>query len=170
LAKYKREGATKDQSNQPSSAKSVKATPRRKGSHHQRGNFSQYPFVESVMPSSWYYPWYYSPADYSSMYMNSYMIQYPFAYSNYNALRRSIVCNGNLVKKNVCTTIKQGENNNKQNAKEMHPRWCPSGLSHTQKRRLQRLHKRGAMEQQIEPSQHGPGRSGDRSRRHPRLE
>jgi hypothetical protein len=80
LAKYKREGASKDQSNQPSGAKSVKATPRRKGSHHQRGNFSQYPFVKSVMPPSWYYPWYYSPADYSSMYMNSYMIQYLVAY------------------------------------------------------------------------------------------
>jgi hypothetical protein len=150
LAKYKRKEATKDQSNQPSGAKSVKATPRRKGSHHQRGNFSQYPFLESIMPSSWYYPWYYSPADYSSMYMNSYTIQYPVAYSNYNALQRPIVCNSNLVKNNVCTTIKQGENSNKQNAKEMQPRWCPSGLSHTQKRRLQRLRKRGAMEQQIE--------------------
>jgi hypothetical protein len=150
LAKYKREGATKDRSNQPRGAKSVKATPRCKGSHHQRGNSSQYPFVGSVMPSSWYYPWYYSPTDYSSMYMNSCMIQYLVAYSNYNALQRLIVCNSNLVKNNVCTTIKQGENSNKQNAKEMQPRWCPSGLSHTQKRRLQRLHKRGAMEQQIE--------------------
>jgi hypothetical protein len=136
LAKYKREGATKDRSNQPSGAKSVKATPRRKGSHHQRGNSSQYPFVGSVMSSSWYYPWYYSPADYSSMYMNSYMIQYPVAYSNYNALQRPIVCNSNLVKNNVCTTIKQGENSNKQNAKEMQPRWCPSGLSHTQKKEV----------------------------------
>jgi hypothetical protein len=41
LAKYKREGATKDQSYQPGGAKGVKAPPRRKGSHHQRGNFSQ---------------------------------------------------------------------------------------------------------------------------------
>jgi hypothetical protein len=82
--------------------------------------------------------------------MNSYMIQYPIAYSNYNALQRPIVCNSNLVKNNVCTTNKHGENSNKQNAKEMQPRCCPSGLSHTQKRRLQRLRKRGAMEQQIE--------------------
>jgi hypothetical protein len=70
LAKYKREGATKDQSNQPIDAKGVKASPRHKGIQHQRVNFSQYPFVGSVMPSSWYYPCYYSPADYSSMYMN----------------------------------------------------------------------------------------------------
>jgi hypothetical protein len=82
--------------------------------------------------------------------MNSYMIQYPVAHSNYNALQRPIVCNSNLVKNNVHTTIKQGENRNKQNAKEMQLRWCSSGLSHTQKRRLQRLRKQGAMEQQIE--------------------
>jgi hypothetical protein len=145
LAKYKREGATKDQSNQPIGAKGVKAPPRHKGIHHQRGNFSQYPFIGSVMPSSWFYPCYYSPAYYSNMYMNSYMIQYPVAYSNYNALQRPIVCNSNLVKNDVCTTNKQSENSNKQNVKEMQPRWCPSGLSHTQKRRLQRLRKRGAM-------------------------
>jgi hypothetical protein len=105
LAKYKREGATKDQSNQPIGAKGVKAPPRHEGIHHQRGNFSQYPFVGSVMPSSWFYSCYYSPADYSSMYMNSYMIQYPVAYSNYNALQRPIVCKSNLVKNNVCTLI-----------------------------------------------------------------
>jgi hypothetical protein len=148
LAKYKREGATKDRSNQPNGAKGIKAPPRHKGIHHQQGNFSQYPFVGSVMPSSWYYPCYYSPADYSSMYMNSYMIQYLIAYSNYNALQRPIVFNSNLVK--VCTTIKQGENRNKQKAKEMQPRWCPLSLSHTQQRSLQRLRKWGAMEQQIE--------------------
>jgi hypothetical protein len=52
LAKYKREGATKDRSNQPNSANGVKAPPRHKCIHHQRGNFSQYPFVRSVMSSS----------------------------------------------------------------------------------------------------------------------
>jgi hypothetical protein len=71
------------------------------------------------MPSSWYYPCYYSPADYSSIYMNSYMIQYCIAYSNYSALQMPIVCNSNLVKNNVDTTIKQGENSNKQNSKVM---------------------------------------------------
>jgi hypothetical protein len=54
-----REGATKDQSNQPIGANSVKAPPRHKGIHHQQGNFSQYCFVGSVMPSSWFYPCYY---------------------------------------------------------------------------------------------------------------
>jgi hypothetical protein len=54
------------------------------------------------------------------------MIQYPVAYSNYNALQGPIVCNSNLVKNNACTTIKHGEDSNKQKAKEMQPRWCPS--------------------------------------------
>jgi hypothetical protein len=40
LAKYKREGAIKDRSNQAIGAKGVKAPPRHKGIHHQRGNFS----------------------------------------------------------------------------------------------------------------------------------
>jgi hypothetical protein len=61
------------------------------------------------MPSSWYHPCYYSLADYSSMYMNSYMIQYPITYSSCGALQRPIVCNNNLVKNNVCATIKEGE-------------------------------------------------------------
>jgi hypothetical protein len=56
LAKYKRGGATKDRSNQPNGGKGVEAPPRHKGIHHKRGNLSQYPFVASVMPSSWYYP------------------------------------------------------------------------------------------------------------------
>jgi hypothetical protein len=35
LAKYKREGATKDRSNQPNGAKGIKAPLRHKGIHHQ---------------------------------------------------------------------------------------------------------------------------------------
>ena len=95
------------------------------------------------MPFSWYYPCYYSPADYSSMYMKPYMI----TYSNCD---RPVVSSNNLVRSDACTTNKPGEDNNKQNSKGMQPRWCPSGLSHTQKRRLQRLRKRGAMRQRIE--------------------
>jgi hypothetical protein len=49
------------------------------------------------MPSSWYYPCYYSPADYSSMYMNAYIIQYPIAYSSCGALQSLIIFNNNLV-------------------------------------------------------------------------
>jgi hypothetical protein len=149
LAKYKRKGAARKQKNQPNSAKGEKTPPRhekRESVHHQQGNFA-YPFVGSITPRSWYYPCYYSPIDYSSMYMKSYMIQYPIAHPNYGELQRPITYNNNLVKNNVCTTFKQGGDSNEQNYKRMQPRWCPSGLSRTQKRRLQRLQKQRSMEQ-----------------------
>jgi hypothetical protein len=79
--------------------------------------------------------------------MNSYMIQYPIAYSSCGALQSPIVFNNNLVKNIVCATIKQGEDSNEQNSKGMQPRWCPSGLSHTQKRKLQWMRKQRSMEQ-----------------------
>jgi hypothetical protein len=148
-AKYKRKGAARKRRNQPIGAKGEKAPPRhekRESAHHQQGNFA-YPFVGSVTPCSWYYPCYYSPTDYSSLYMKPYMIQYPIAHPNYGELQRPIAYNNNLVKNNACTTIKQGGGSNEQNSKGMQPRWCPSGLSHTQKRRLQRMRKQGSMEQ-----------------------
>jgi hypothetical protein len=119
--------------------------------YHQQGKPAPapYPFVGSVMPCSWYYPCYYSPADYSSMYMKLYIIQYPIAYPS-GTLQRPVACSSNLVQSNVCTNIEAGEDNNKQNSKGMQLRWCPSGLSHTQKRKLQILRKRGAMEQPFE--------------------
>jgi hypothetical protein len=81
------------------------------------------------------------------MYMKPYMIQYPIAYPNYGKLQRPIAYNNNLVKNNVCAAIKQGEGSNEQNSKGVQLRWCPSGLSRTQKRRLQRMRKQGLMEQ-----------------------
>jgi hypothetical protein len=114
-----------------------------------------------------------SPAEYSSMYMNSYMFQYPVAYSNYNALQRPIVCNSNLVKNNVCTTIKRGENSIKQNAKEMQPMWCPQACLVLKKGGCKDYASQEQWSSRLkrsQPSQHGPGRSGDRSRHHPRLE
>jgi hypothetical protein len=143
LAKYKRKGATKKRRN-PIGAKGEKTSPRhekRESAHHQQGNFA-YPFVGSVTPCSWYYPCYYSPTDYSSMYMKS----YPIAHPNYDKLQRPIAYNNNLVKNNVCAAIKQGGGSNEQNSKGMQPRWCPSGLSRTQKRRLQQMRKQGSME------------------------
>jgi hypothetical protein len=81
LAKYKRTGDVRKRRNQPIGAKGEKSPPRHEkweSTHHQQGNFV-YPSVGSVTPCSWYYPCYYSPADYSSMYMNSYVIQYLIA-------------------------------------------------------------------------------------------
>jgi hypothetical protein len=49
--------------------------------------------------------------------MKSYMIQYPIAHLNYDKLQRPIAYSKNLVKNNVCATIKQGEGSNERNSK-----------------------------------------------------
>jgi hypothetical protein len=91
--------------------------------------------------------------------MQPYIVQYSPPYSKCGTLQRPIACKSNLVKGYVCTDIKQGEGSNKQHAKGMQPRWCPSGLSRTQKRKLQRLRKREAMEQQTEEKPAKPTRT-----------
>jgi hypothetical protein len=124
LAKYKSKGAARKRGNQSIGVKGEKAPPsheKRESAHHQQGNFS-YPFVGSVTPCSWYYPCYYSPTDYSNMYMKPYMIQYHIAHPNYGKLQRSIAYDNNLVKNNVCAAIKQGEGSNEQNSKGMQQR------------------------------------------------
>jgi hypothetical protein len=68
--------------------------------------------------------------------MKPYMIQYPIAHPNYGKLQTPIARNNNLVKNNVCAAIKQGGGSNEQNSKGMQPRWCPSGLSRTQKKEI----------------------------------
>ena len=99
-----------------------------------------YPFVGSYMPLSWPYP------SYNSMYMQPFIISYP----NYGALQQPIAGNSNLVKGNACTNVKQCVNNNKLDSKYLQPRWCPSGLSLTQNRRLQWLCKQESMVQRAE--------------------
>ena len=80
--------------------------------------------------------------------MHPYFIQYSSIYPSYGASQRPIVANNNLVEsKPNCS--KEGEKDIKQDNKYLQPRWCPSGLSHTQKRRLQRMRKE-SMEQQVE--------------------
>ena len=80
--------------------------------------------------------------------MQSYYIQYPPMYLNHTSPRRPIVVSNDLVKKDIDCS-KADEKSKKQDSKYLQPRWCPSGLSHTQKRRLQRMRKE-AMEQQVE--------------------
>ena len=78
--------------------------------------------------------------------MQSYYIQYPSIYPSCTSQRP---ISNNLVKKNLDCS-KKGDKNLKQDSNYLQPRWCPSGLSHTQKRRLQRLRKQESMEQQVE--------------------
>ena len=81
--------------------------------------------------------------------MQSYYIQYSPMYPNHALLQRPIVASNNLVQQDVDCS-KEKEKSKEQDLKYLQPRWCPSGLSHTQKRRLQRMRKKEAMEQQVE--------------------
>ena len=115
---------------------------------YSKSNSAPYSFGEPVAPWFWSYPCYYTPLDYSRMRMQSYIIQYPPIYPSGYSSQRSIVASHNLVRK-YPDCSKQGEKNVKQNSKYLQPRWCPSGLSHTQKRRLQRMRNQELMEQPV---------------------
>ena len=83
------------------------------------------------------------------MYIYPYFIRYSSTYPSYGASQRPIVANNNLVKsKPDCS--KEGEKDMKQDNKYLMPRWYLLGLSHTQKRRLQRMRKKESMDQQAE--------------------
>ena len=85
--------------------------------------------------------------DYSRMYMQSYYIQDPPIYPNH--AKRPVVASNNLVQQDVDCS-KENEKSKEQDSKYLQLRWCPSGLSHTQKRRLQCMHKKETLEQQVE--------------------
>ena len=69
-------------------------------------------------------------------------------YPNHALLQRLIVASNNPVKQDVDCSKENGKSK-EQDSKYLQPRWCPSGLSHTQKQRLQRMRKE-SMEQQVE--------------------
>ena len=76
----------------------------------------------------------------------SYYIQYPSIYPSCTSQKP---VSDNLIKKDFKYS-KKGEKNMKQDSKYLKLTWCPSDLSHTQKRRLQRMRKKDSMEQQAE--------------------
>jgi hypothetical protein len=81
--------------------------------------------------------------------MQSYYIQYPPIYPNYSLPQGPVVSSNDLVKWDIDCS-KADEKGAKQDSKYLQPKWCPSGLSHTQKRRLQRMCKKEFMKQQVE--------------------
>ena len=81
--------------------------------------------------------------------MQSYYIKYPSIYPNHDSPQRPIVASNNLVKKDVDCS-KEVEKSAKQDSKYLQPRWFPSDLFHTQKRKLQHMRKKESMEQQVE--------------------
>ena len=107
-----------------------------------------YSFSEPVVPWFWSDPCYYAHLDYYRMHMQSYYIQYPSIHPSYDS-QRPIVASNNLIKRDLDCS-KESEKNMKHNSNYLQPRWCPSGLSHTQKRMLQRMRKKESMDQQAE--------------------
>ena len=84
-------------------------------SHMQQGNnaFAPYSFGGPVAPWFWSYPYYYTPLDYSRMYMRPYFIQYSSTYPSYGVSQRPIVASDNLVK-NKSNCSQDGEKDMKQ--------------------------------------------------------
>ena len=151
LTKYEKEGAAQKQRRWSNKVKDVKSTSTSgEQSNHSpcQGNCGAMQYSGPVAPWFWPNPCYYMPLDYNIMHMQPYGIQYPISYSKYGSSQRPITANNNLAKIGACA--KQCENNSKQGSKNTQPRWCPLGLSHTQKRRLQRMRKKESMEQQAE--------------------
>ena len=110
--------------------------------HSSQGNCSAMLYSGPVVPWFWSYPSYYTSLDYSRMYIQPYYTQYPSMYPSCISQRP---ISNNLVEKDL-NYSKEGEKDVKENLKYLQPRWCPSGLSHTQKRSLQRM----CMERQAE--------------------
>ena len=106
-------------------------------------------FNGPIAPWYCWYLYFYRSMDYSRMHAQSYYIQYPIVHPNHASPQRPIVVSNNLVKKDIDCS-KADEKGVKQDSKYLQPRWCPSGLSHNQKRRLQRMRKKEAIEQQVE--------------------
>jgi hypothetical protein len=149
LAKYENERAAQKQKGRPNKVKHAKLTSisgEQSDSRSCQDNCAAMSYSRPVAPWSWPYPIYYTPLDYNKMHMQSYYIQYPSIYPSCTSQRP---ISNNLIKKDLDCS-KEGEKNVKQDSKYLQPRWCPSELSHTQRRRLQCLRKKESMEQQVE--------------------
>jgi len=81
--------------------------------------------------------------------MQSYFIQYPPIYPSCGISQRLTVASNNPARKDFDCSM-EGEKSMKQDSKYLQLRWCHSGLSHIQKRRLQRMRKQESMQQQAE--------------------
>ena len=131
LAKYEKEGIAQKQKEKLNEAKDSKPSSKhleQSDSHSSQGNCTT--FNGPIAPWYCYYPYFYTPMDYSRMHMQSYYIQYPPMYSNHTSPRRPIVVNNDLVKKDIDCS-KADEKGVKQDSKYLQPRWCSSCLSHS---------------------------------------
>jgi hypothetical protein len=150
LAKYKKKGASQKQGGRPNKGKNLKLSTKNQNipcycKSQENYVVAPYSYARPTSPWSWSYPCYYSPLDYANLHMRSYMIQYSPTYVNHDSMQRPIVLDNNLV--GSASINSKGGHKDNDESKYSQPRWCPSGLTHTQKRRLQRMRKQGSMEQ-----------------------
>ena len=99
FAKYEKQGATQKKKKQPGGAKDMRSSLK-----HQEQSVSCSHQGDCVAAhygpiAPWFYPYFYTPMDYSTMHMQSYYIQYPPMCSNHASPQRPIVASNNLVKK-----------------------------------------------------------------------
>jgi len=113
LAKYEKEGSAQRQKGRPSEIKDTGSS-----SRHQEQS-SQGNYTSSSGPiAPWYcwYPYFYTPMDYSRMHMQSFYIQYPPLYPNHALLQRPIIVSNNPVKQDVDCS-KENEKSKEQDSK-----------------------------------------------------
>ena len=85
LAKYEKEGAVQKQKERPDEAKgteSMSTSNEQSDFCLRQGNCVVTPPSEPIAPWFWSYSCYYTPLDYSRMYLQPYYIQYPSIYPN----------------------------------------------------------------------------------------
>jgi len=138
LAKYEKEGtAQKGRSSKIKDMKPSSKHQEQSDAHPRQGDT---PSNGPITPWYYWFPYSYMPMDYSKIHMQSYYIQYPPIYPNYALPQRPVVSSNDLVKRDIDCS-KADEKGAKQDSKYLQPKRCLSGLSHTQKQRLQRMRK-----------------------------
>ena len=125
LAKYEKQGTVQKKEKQSGEAKDVSSSSKLQEQSVCHSNQNNY--YGPVTP--WFHPYFYTPMDYNRMHMQSYYIQYPPIYPNYVSPQRPIIASNDLVKRDFGCS----KEDMKQDTKYLQPRWCPLGLSHTQK-------------------------------------
>ena len=122
MAKYEKEGIAQKQKGKLNKAKDLKPSTKHQeqsDSHPSQGNCMT--FNGPIAPWYCWYPYFYTPMDYSRMHMQSYYIQYPPIYPSHTSSQRSIVASNNLVKRDIdCSKV--DEKSTKQDLKYLQPK------------------------------------------------
>ena len=133
LAIYKKKGAAGKKGRSCSSAASTSphAGNVRSSSIINSSTAACYP-VRLTTPWSWPYLYCFPPPAHANMLVHP-NLQYPVIYPHHGVSTRPI--NENLAK--GVSTVPNMREDNERGSEDLWPRWCPLGLFHTQKKRLQ---------------------------------